>query len=197
MSAEVETDGRIARSGRTREAIAAALLELLEEGVSQPRAQHIAERAEVSVRTVFQHFDDMEGLYSEIVQRQSKRVAPFLVALDESGTTHERARCLIDMRDNMFALVAPVRNGVRNSEVARHSNLIERGMSDLRNAMNKQVRQGFPKEIHQHNEPTEVLARIEAVTSYELWDHFQRSQKASRASTRAHMLSLLLRELLQ
>ena len=49
----------------------------------------------------------------------------------------------------------------------------------------------------QHNEPTEVLARIEAVTSYELWDHFQRSQKASRASTRAHMLSLLLRELLK
>ena len=72
-----------------------------------------------------------------------------------------------------------------------------RGMSDLRNAMNKQVRQGFAKEIHQHNEPTEVLARIEAVTSYELWDHFQRGQKASRASTRAHMLSLLLRELLK
>jgi len=197
MSAEVETDGRVARSGRTREAIATALLELLEEGVSQPRAQHIAERAEVSVRTVFQHFDDMEGLYSEIAQRQTERITPFLVALDESGTTHERARTLIEMRDNMFALVAPVRNGIRNSEVARHSNLIERGMSDLRSAMNKQVRQGFAKEIHQHNEPTEVLARIEAVTSYELWDHFQRGQKASRASTRAHMLSLLLRELLK
>jgi len=175
MSAEVETDGRVARSERTREAIATALLELLEEGVSQPRAQHIA----------------------EIVQRQTERIAPFLVALDESRNTHERARMLIEMRDNMFALVAPVRNGVRNSEVARHSNLIERGMSDLRNAMNKQVRQGFAKEIHQHNEPTEVLARIEAVTSYELWDHFQRGQKASRASTRAHMLSLLLRELLK
>jgi len=194
MSAEVETDGRVARSERTREAIATALLELLEEGVSQPRALHIAERAEVSVRTVFQHFDDMEGLYSEIVQRQTERIAPFLVALDESGSTHERARTLIELRDNMYALVAPVRNGVRNSEVARHSNLIERGMSDLRSAMNKQVRQGFAKEIHQ---PTEVLARIEAVTSYELWDHFQRGQKASRASTRAHMLSLLVRELLK
>jgi AcrR family transcriptional regulator len=190
MSAELETDGRIARSKRTRESIANALLELLEEGVSQPRAQHIAERAEVSVRTVFQHFDDMEGLYSEIVIRQTLRIAPFLIALDETRSAHERARSLIELRDNMYALIAPVRNGVRNSEVARHSDLIDKGLSDLRNAMNKQVRQGFANEIHNHN------ARIEAVTSYEVWDHFHRVQKASRASTRAHMLSLLQRELL-
>jgi AcrR family transcriptional regulator len=196
MSAELETDGRIARSKRTRESIANALLELLEEGVSQPRAQHIAERAEVSVRTVFQHFDDMEGLYSEIVIRQTLRIAPFLIALDETRSAHERARSLIELRDNMYALIAPVRNGVRNSEVARHSDLIDKGLSDLRNAMNKQVRQGFANEIHNHNEPNEVLARIEAVTSYEIWDHFHRVQKASRASTRAHMLSLLQRELL-
>jgi AcrR family transcriptional regulator len=197
MSAEVESDGRVARSERTREAIACALLELLEEGVSQPRAQHIAERAEVSVRTVFQHFDDMEGLYSEIAQRQTARIAPFLVALDESRTTHERARTLVEMRDSMYAIVAPVRKGVINSEAARKSNFIERGLAELRHAMNKQLRQGFAKEIHQHNEPTEVLSRMEAVTSFEMWDHFQHTQKASRTSTRAHMLSLFLREIVK
>ncbi|NCV76101.1 TetR family transcriptional regulator, partial [bacterium] len=65
---ETQVDGRVARSERTREAIAEALLELLEEGVLRPRAQEIAKRADVAVRTVFQHFDDMEGLYAEILR---------------------------------------------------------------------------------------------------------------------------------
>ena len=39
---EMQVDGRVARSERTREAIAEALLELLEEGVLRPRAQEIA-----------------------------------------------------------------------------------------------------------------------------------------------------------
>jgi adenosylcobinamide amidohydrolase len=97
----------------------------------------------------------------------------------------------------MYAIVAPVRKGIINSEAARKSTFIERGMAELRHATNKQLRQGFAKEIHQHNEPTEVLSRIEAVTSFEMWDHFQHTQKASRTSTRAHMLSLFLREIVK
>ena len=87
QSLETQVDGRVARSERTREAIAEALLELLEEGVLRPRAQEIAKRADVAVRTVFQHFDDMEGLYSEILRRQSVRIAPFLAPLDPHRST--------------------------------------------------------------------------------------------------------------
>ena len=115
---ETQVDGRVARSERTREAIAEALLELLEEGVLRPRAQEIAKRADVAVRTVFQHFDDMEGLYAEILRRQSERIAPFLAPLDPHRSTADKVRALIEMRDNMYALAAPLRRGMVRVEAA-------------------------------------------------------------------------------
>ena len=53
-------DGRTARALRTREAIVDACISLVDEGVLKPTAPRIAERAGVSVRSVFQHFDDLE-----------------------------------------------------------------------------------------------------------------------------------------
>ncbi|MCD9199357.1 TetR/AcrR family transcriptional regulator [Aeromicrobium wangtongii] len=59
------TDGRIARGERTREAIVAAHTALLREGVLKPTAKTIAERAGVSLRTVWLNFKDMEALFAE------------------------------------------------------------------------------------------------------------------------------------
>ena len=59
-----KVDGRRARGLRTRDAIVSALLELIAEGDIAPTAQRIADRARVSVRSVYQHFVDVEGLYA-------------------------------------------------------------------------------------------------------------------------------------
>lgn len=59
------TDGRVARGERTREAIVAAHTELLLEGVLKPTGQAIADRAEVSVRTLWANFKDLEALLNE------------------------------------------------------------------------------------------------------------------------------------
>ena len=56
------SDGRIARGERTREAIVEAHAELLREGVLKPTAKVIAERAGVSVRTLWLNFNDLETL---------------------------------------------------------------------------------------------------------------------------------------
>jgi TetR/AcrR family transcriptional regulator of autoinduction and epiphytic fitness len=59
------TDGRIARGERTREAIVAAHTALLRDGVLKPTAKAIAERAGVSLRTVWLNFKDLEALFAE------------------------------------------------------------------------------------------------------------------------------------
>lgn len=59
------TDGRVARGERTREAIVAAHTALLQEGVLKPTGQAVADRAEVSVRTLWANFKDMEALLGE------------------------------------------------------------------------------------------------------------------------------------
>ncbi|EFQ84540.1 hypothetical protein HMPREF0063_10392 [Aeromicrobium marinum DSM 15272] len=57
------TDGRVARRERTRQRVVDAHTELLREGVLRPTAAHIAERAGVSVRTLWTVFGDMEALF--------------------------------------------------------------------------------------------------------------------------------------
>ena len=69
------TDGRTLRSLRTREAIVDATIGLLEEGDLRPTAPRVAERAKVSVRSVFQHFDDLERLHAAVAERLVERVA--------------------------------------------------------------------------------------------------------------------------
>jgi AcrR family transcriptional regulator len=192
---ETQVDGRVARSERTREAIAEALLKLLEEGVLRPRAQEIAKRADVAVRTVFQHFDDMEGLYAEILRRQSERIAPFLAPLDPHRSTSDKVRTLIEMRDNMYALAAPLRRGMIRVEADSTSKIFENALEELRRIMTQQIQQGFVKELHLNTDPYDVLPRIEAITSFEMWDHFIQVQGASRTAVRLHMTVMLLREL--
>ena len=63
-----KVDGRRARGIRTRDAIVSALIDLIAGGDIAPTAQRIADRAGVSVRSVYQHFTDVEGLYADASQ---------------------------------------------------------------------------------------------------------------------------------
>ncbi len=67
------TDGRVARGERTREAIVAAHTALLREGVLKPTGQAIADRAGVSVRTLWANFKDFEALLKETTATGSRR----------------------------------------------------------------------------------------------------------------------------
>lgn len=55
-------DGRVARGERTRWAVVEAHAELLRDGVLRPTAKLIAERAGISIRTLWLNFGDMEAL---------------------------------------------------------------------------------------------------------------------------------------
>lgn len=61
-------DGRIARGERTRWAVVDAHATLLREGVLRPTAKLIAERAGISLRTLWLNFGDMEALMASTGQ---------------------------------------------------------------------------------------------------------------------------------
>ena len=89
-SAQGATDGRVRRGERTRTAIVDALLALLHQGVLTPTAAQIAEGAGVSVRSVFQHFEDLDALHLELAAEQARRVQPLLDPPDATGSLDER-----------------------------------------------------------------------------------------------------------
>ena len=73
-------DGRVGRGSRNREAIIDALLACYEAGVLRPSVPDVAARAGVSVRSVHNHFADVEALRAEVAQRQWQRFAPLIGA---------------------------------------------------------------------------------------------------------------------
>lgn len=100
--AAAPTDGRAERTRRTRAAIVEAHLALLREGELRPRAQQVADRGGVSVRTLWLHFSDMDGLFEATAravleaQRDSHRPVPADLSLDErvDRFCRQRARLL-------------------------------------------------------------------------------------------------------
>ena len=102
-------DGRLARSARTRHAVVDALLDLLGEGDLRPTAARIAERAGVSLRLVFHHFDDLETIYSELADRQAERVKPLTKPIDVALPFPRRVELFSAQRGRVLETLSPVR----------------------------------------------------------------------------------------
>lgn len=180
------------RAQRSHERILDALLELLAEGVHNPRAQQIAARAGVVVRTVFHHFPDVESIYREATVRQAVVLLPRLVPFDPFLDIVERTVALIDQRDEIYGQMAPLRRALRTNMGDSFVDLRE--CVALRTAMTRQVRRTYSSELRQHADPVEALSRLDAATSYEIWDYFRLIQRASRTNTRAFMTRLVVNE---
>ncbi len=102
-------DGRTARAVRTREAIVDACIGLVEAGVLRPTAPQIADGAGVSVRSVFQHFDDLETLFAMVAERVIHRLGELLVPIDGSLPREERVSAFVAQRVQVLEAVTPIR----------------------------------------------------------------------------------------
>jgi len=100
-------DGRTARAVRTRHAIVDACIELVAEGDLRPTAPRIAERASVSVRSIFQHFDDLETLYTAVGARVAEQVVALHRPIDPSAPLADRVKEFLDQRCAMNETLSP------------------------------------------------------------------------------------------
>ena len=103
------TDGRTLRSLRTREAIVDATIGLLEDGDLRPTAPRVADRANVSVRSVFQHFDDLETLHASVAERLVDRVAVLVVPVPPDLPLTDRLDRFVYQRAQLLEAVTPIR----------------------------------------------------------------------------------------
>ena len=101
-------DGRQARSQRTRASVARAMLDCIREGNLRPSARQVAERAGVSTRAVFRHFENMEELFDEATRIHLNTVAPKLPAADYSGTPTQRIDAFTEYWAIFFEHAKPV-----------------------------------------------------------------------------------------
>jgi len=181
------SDGRLRRGERSREAIVAALFELVGEGVLQPTAQQVAERAEVGIRSVFRHFDDMDSLFATMDERLSADAVPILREATTGGSLHERARALVQRRARLFERIGPYKRSANvqrwrsNFLRARHASLLRDLRADLLRSL-PELADAAP----------ETLEASDLLTSFEAWDRLRTDQRLSRERAEAALENALL-----
>ena len=110
-------DGRRARSEDSRRKIVAATIDLVAEGQPSPTAESIAARANVSLRTVFRHFEEMDNLYQEIAAAVFERVRPYVEAPLLRGDWPTVLAAIIARRAEFFEQVRAYKTAI---DVHRH-----------------------------------------------------------------------------
>ena len=103
----MSTDGRVARGARTRAAIVAAHTALLREGELKPTAKVIAERAGVSVRTLWANFKDLEALLNETTAYWMDADEGLRQAVDPAAPLAERIDAYCTERGRRLENIAP------------------------------------------------------------------------------------------
>lgn len=169
-----QPDGRRERSERSREAIVQALLDLIREGHLSPTAEQVAKRADVGVRTVFRHFDDMDNLYSSINDRVTAEVSALFVTEDQTGPLPVRITQLVDRRYAFFERIAPF---ARATQIQRgRSEFIQREHVSLVRILRRDLRRWLPEIESVDREAVEAL---DVGLSFEVWNRLRLDQRLS------------------
>jgi TetR/AcrR family transcriptional regulator of autoinduction and epiphytic fitness len=185
-AARKTTDGRFARSERTRLAVAEAMLDCLEDGILRPSAEVVAKRAGVSKRAVFRHFDNLEALQNEVSELHIKRVLKQLPPIVTEGTLDERIGGIVANAARRNELIAPVRRAAVLSEP--FSAVIRERQAWLRSKVRRAVRRVFAEELDAlpEAERSTRVAALRALLSFSYWEELRRHENLSvAAATRA------------
>jgi len=166
--AEWSADGRAARSERTRRAIVDAMRALHHDGDLRPTAPRIAERAGVSVRTVWQHFDDLETLLVEAGRRDLEIARSFVAPIDPALPTHARVDALVEQRTRMFEEMAPPWRAARVH--VPFSAQLQANRDTLMDLAREQVRELFAEELAVAAEPETLLDALHIASSWAAWE---------------------------
>ena len=193
-----ESDGRLARSARTRVAIVDALRALNQEGDLRPTAPRIAERAGVSLRTLWQHFEDFAALLLDAGQRAFELVTRHVTPTDEGLPLGDRIRLLVAQRAGTFAERAPVWRAGRLHEP--FSAELRRSRDRLVRASRVQLQRLFAAELEAMSSAARraTLDALQVATNFPAWDamHSELGLSDSQAASTMQLLveRLLVRE---
>jgi AcrR family transcriptional regulator len=169
MEGAEESDGRVLRGQRTKQAVVEAFLSLIEDGDPQPKARAIAARAGVSLRSVWQHFDDLETLYLAAGRRETEKVGPVMATVDLSLPTAERVAVFVSRRVEALETMAPVARAARLREP--FSRQLQANRDQLKKRYRDWIEESFAPELTELS-PEHHVDVVEAVLftgSFSAW----------------------------
>lgn len=176
-------DGRRLRGQENRRRIVEAMLELVREGHISPSAEDVSAKADVGLRTVFRHFNDMDSLYREISEVMLSEIAPIAGAPLPEGDWPVRLGAMVDRRAVVFEKIMPF---MVAADVHKHrSAFLREDHATLTRVQRAMLRDALPPALR------EERARLEAIDllmSFDSWRRLRQDQGLSIAQAKKTVL---------
>jgi AcrR family transcriptional regulator len=183
-------DGRRRRGEDNRAKIVAAMLEIIHAGDLAPSAEQVAARADVGLRTVFRHFQDMESLFREMSVVIMSELHAVAEAPFRSADWRERVVELVERRGWAFEKVGPFLRAT--SLMQRRAKYTDVDHVRLVKALREILTAQLPPAVAR--EPLKVEA-LDLLLSFEAWSRLRREQgltpKRARETLEAAVRKLL------
>lgn len=180
MAAQTETlDGRTSRSQRTRGAIVDALIDLVLAGDHEPTAQQIADRAGVSVRSVYGHFRRLGDLHQAAIDKAAQLVLQRVEPIDPDEGLDTRIDLLCGQRARINEDLGPLLQAAAHG---RHTSAeLEESRQTSRQASTAQIERVFAAELAHHSPGarTRRVATIDGLLSLGAWTSLRRDHHLS------------------
>jgi TetR/AcrR family transcriptional regulator, regulator of autoinduction and epiphytic fitness len=159
-------DGRRARTERSRNAVIDAMIDLVQEGHHLVTADDVAERAQVSMSSLFRYFEGLQELHLATIDRYLTRYATAFEITDYcKGDLPARIASYVASRLALYQLIDPMARLVR-ARAFEHET--------LRDLLHR-LRINHTHQAATHLELDPELAQVIAlVTSFESWDQMTR-----------------------
>jgi TetR/AcrR family transcriptional regulator of autoinduction and epiphytic fitness len=176
---EVPIDGRRARRERGRLAVIDAMFELLQAGKVPVSAELVAERAGVSVASVFRYFDGLDDLQYQTFGRFRERFEPLLAVEPRGVARSGRIAAFVSSRLDLYEQAGAIM-AVGRLRALEHEPLVA-ASAEMRGLLADQVRTVFAADIAaMATTGPDLVAVIDALTSLESWDVMRKTHSRSR-----------------
>jgi AcrR family transcriptional regulator len=164
LEVKKELDGRKQRTNSSRQKIVEAMLELIREGALEPKAEQVAVKAGVGLRTVFRRFNEMELLFRELSVEIQRIFMPELEKPIEGIIWQEKVLDLLERKVSIYQMIVPYRVAAK---FHKHTSEFIRQDIAYWNKLEKKVL----KDILPINEATDltIFNAINGCMSFDYW----------------------------
>lgn len=189
-AATATIDGRTARAHRTRAAIVEALLQLLQEGRFHPTAQEVADRADVALRSIRQHFASRDALFLAVADRITATTLGSSTAIDPAAPLRARLSAFALARTTYLEATAVVRRAALAQEAS--SPAIAKAFRFLARTRHRELERTFARELDAlGDQRAHALAALAVVSGGRVWDGLRGEQGLSREEASAVLRRLI------
>ncbi len=186
----VPGDRRAARGYFTKVVLADATIDLIQAGNPQPSSGQVAERAEVSWRTLFNHYR-IDALYgvaaATLVLRSRASIAP----VPPVGPLSTRIDATCQQRRHLYDQIATVLHAVPSRPAA--TPLLDHVLDELATLLSEQIKRTFAREISRRSNGSDLADILDVPTGWESWITLRFGRDLSALAAQRHLAATMTR----